>query len=162
MAYERKNRKIILICSGGGHLAQVLQLKDMFLLYDYLLITEKNPATVPLKGSYNIAFLRARSKGKKRHLGFIFNMIIDFFLSVRLLFRHFPKVIISTGSHTALPMCFLGKLLGIKVVFILSYARVSSRSKTADMIYPISDKFIIQWPDAQKNYRKGIYLGGIY
>jgi beta-1,4-N-acetylglucosaminyltransferase len=53
-------------------------------------------------------------------------------------------------------------LLGVKVVFILSFARVNSRAKSADLIYKIADKFIIQWPDAKHNYSKGIYLGGIY
>ncbi|HEX7366914.1 MAG TPA: PssD/Cps14F family polysaccharide biosynthesis glycosyltransferase [Pelobium sp.] len=157
-----KRKRIVLICSDGGHLAQTLHLKEMFLKYNYLLVTEQTPATATLKESYNTFFLAARSKGKERGISFYFTALYNAFLSLKVLLKHWPKVIISTGSHTAIPMCILGKLLGIKVVFILSYARVKSRAKSADLIYKIADKFIIQWPDEQVNYPKGIYLGGIY
>ncbi|WP_017259469.1 PssD/Cps14F family polysaccharide biosynthesis glycosyltransferase [Pedobacter arcticus] len=157
-----KRKKIILICSDGGHLAQTLHLKKMFLKYNYLLVTEKTPATASLEETYNTFFLAARSKGQGRGISFYLVALYNAFLSLKILLTHYPKVIISTGSHTAIPMCFLGKLLGIKVVFILSYARVKSRAKSADLMYKIADKFIIQWPDEALNYKKGIYLGGIY
>lgn len=152
----------MLICSGGGHLAQILELKELFFKYDYLLVTEKSPATLPLEDKYNIKYLKTRPKGKKRNLTFFFSVIVNFFLSAKLLISHYPKVIITTGSHTALPMCFIGKLFGSKVVWILSFARVDSRAFSADVVYPIADKFIVQWPETQKYYKKSIYLGGIY
>ena len=155
-------KKIVLICSDGGHLAQTLHLKEMFLKYNYLLVTEKTPATASLEEIYNTSFLAARSKGQERGLSFYLTMLGNAFLSLKILLTHYPKVVISTGSHTAIPMCFLAKLLGIKVVFILSFARVKSKAKSADLIYKIADKFIIQWPDEKLNYSKGIYLGGIY
>lgn len=159
---DGKKKKIVLICSDGGHLAQILQLKEMFLNYDYLLVTERTPATSYLSKIYNVCFLAARSKGKKRNVFFFITIFLNLFLSLKILLAHFPKVIISTGSHTAIPMCYLGKLLGVKIVFILSFARVNSKAKTADFIYPIANKFIVQWPDARLNYENGIYLGGIY
>jgi beta-1,4-N-acetylglucosaminyltransferase len=157
-----KKKKIILLCSGGGHLAEILQLQEMFTNYDYLLITENTPATSYLKHIYNIHFLKSRSNGKKRRAFFVATILINFFLSGRLLLKHFPKVIISTGSHTAIPMCLLGRLFGVKIVYILSYARIISREKTADIIYPIADRFIVQWPAAKLNYEKSIFLGGIF
>lgn len=159
---KNKKKKIILICSDGGHLAQILELKEWFANYDYLLVTEKAPSTLPLKELYNVEFLIGRSAGKKRTLSFFIKMFFNFFLTARLLLKHYPKVIITTGSHTAVPMCLLGKLLGIKVVWILSYARIRSKAFSADIIYPFADKFIVQWPDVQKFYKKSIFLGGIY
>jgi beta-1,4-N-acetylglucosaminyltransferase len=157
-----KRKKIILISSDGGHLAQILQLKDMFLNYDYLLITERTPATSSLKTMYNIKYLRPRSKGKKRQISFFLSIFLNLFLCMKIILFHFPKVIITTGSHTAVPMCYLGKLLRVKIIFILSFARLTSRAKTADIVYPIANKFIVQWPEAKLNYKKAIYLGGIY
>jgi UDP-N-acetylglucosamine:LPS N-acetylglucosamine transferase len=157
-----KDRKIILVCSDGGHLAQILELKEMFLNYDYLIVTEESPATLPLREKFNIQYLKGRSKGQKRNLSFIFSLVFNAFLSLKILIKHFPKAIITTGSHTAIPMCLLGKLTGVKIIWILSYARINSRAFSADIIYPIADKFIIQWPGVQKFYKKAIYLGGIY
>ena len=157
-----RKKKIILICSDGGHLAQILELRELFLNYDYLIVTEESPATLPLKEKFNITYLKGRSKGQKRNLSFVISLIVNAFLSLKILIQHFPKAIITTGSHTAIPMCLLGKLFGAKVIWILSYARINSKAFSADIIYPIADKFIIQWPGVQKFYKKGIYLGGIY
>lgn len=158
----KHKKRIILICSDGGHLAQILELKDMFLSYDYLIVTEESPATLPLREKYNIKYLKGRSKGKKRNLAFIFNLIVNVFWSLKILIQHFPKAIVTTGSHTAIPMCLLGKIAGVKIIWILSYARINSRAFSADIIYPIADKFIIQWPGVHKFYKRAVYLGGIY
>lgn len=155
-------KKIILICSDGGHLAQTLELKDWFQKYDYLLVTEAAPSTLPLSKTLNIQFLKSRPPGKKRKGNFYITFLINFFLTARLLISHNPKVIITTGSHTAVPMCLLGKLLGKRIIWILSYARISSKAFSANLIYPIADKFIVQWPKAKNHYKKAIYLGGIY
>jgi beta-1,4-N-acetylglucosaminyltransferase len=156
-----KKKKIILICSDGGHLAQILELKELFTQYDYLLISEKTEATIELKEKYNIKFLKGRPKGE-RGIMFWFSVLANMFLSLRLLLTHYPKVIITTGSHTAVPMCILGKLFFVKVVWILSYARINTKAKSASLIYPIADKFIVQWENAKKLYPNSIYLGGIY
>ncbi len=159
---ENKKRKILLVCSDGGHLAQMLELKELFEKYDYLLVTEKSPSTIPLANNYNLEFVEARPEGKNKNLSFYISLIKNSFSSVAILLRHKPKVILTTGSHTAIPFCFLGKLMGIKVVWILSYARINSKAKSADLVYPFADRFLVQWPNMTKHYKKGIYLGSIY
>ncbi|WP_439483326.1 hypothetical protein [Cyclobacterium plantarum] len=62
--------------------------------------------------------------------------------------------IITTGSHSSIPMCLLGKIARVKIIWILSYARMNSRAFSADIIYPIADKCIIQWPGVKKYYKK--------
>ena len=158
----QKKKKIILICSDGGHLAQILELEPMFLKYDYLLITEETEATKSLKHKYNMYFLKSRSEGKDRSFLFFLTLGINLLLSLKILLTHFPKAIITTGSHTAVPICILGKFLRIKIIYILSFARISTRAKSADFVYLFADKFIVQWPLVQKLYPNSIYLGGIY
>lgn len=157
-----KKKKIILICSDGGHLAQMLELEELFRQYDYLIVTEKTLATLPLKEKYNMLFLKSRPEGSKRSLAFFYSLFLNTLLSLRLLFAHYPKAIITTGSHTAVPICLLGKLFKVKVIWILSFARISTRARSADVIYPIADRFIVQWESVQKLYPGSIYLGGIY
>ena len=72
------------------------------------------------------------------------------------------KVVITTGSHTAVPICLLGKLLRVKIIWILSFARINTRARSASIVYPIADRFIVQWEPVQHLYPKSIYLGGIY
>lgn len=142
-------------------MAQILELKELFVQYDYLLVTEKTEATISLKSKYNVCFLKSRPRGG-RNLKFWLSIFFNLFLSLKILFTHYPKVIITTGSHTAVPMCFLGKLFFVKVVWILSFARIDTKAKSASLVYPIADKFIVQWESAQKLYPKSTYVGGIY
>ena len=73
-----------------------------------------------------------------------------------------PDVIISTGAHTAVPMCYIAKLFGKKVIFIESFAKTSTPTLSGRMIYPISDLFIVQWEGMKEHYPKAVYGGSIY
>lgn len=157
-----QKRKILLVSSDGGHLAQLLELKELFERYDYLLVTEKAPSTITLAKQYNVKFVRPRPEGKNRKLGFYLSLIQNTFISIRLLLAYRPKAILTTGSHTAIPFCLIGKILGIKVIWILSYARINSKAASANLIYPIADKFLVQWPSMLTHYKNSLYLGSIY
>jgi len=157
-----QKRKILLVSSDGGHLAQILELKELFERYNYLLVTEKSLSTIPLAKTYNLKFVRPRPEGKNKNIRFYISFIQNSFLSLKILLIHRPKVILTTGSHTAVPFCVFGKLLGIKVVWILSYARINSKASSANLIYPIANRFLVQWPNMTEHYKKAIYLGSIY
>ena len=42
-------KKVLFISSTGGHLNEMMQLKEMFSKYDYHIITEKTKSNLPLK-----------------------------------------------------------------------------------------------------------------
>ena len=54
---SKKSKKLLLISSVGGHLTQLLQLKSLFIQYDYHLVTEKSEITLKLKDKHPISFL---------------------------------------------------------------------------------------------------------
>lgn len=157
-----KNTKILFVASDGGHLAQVLELKQLMERYDHLIVTEKTEATLPLAKDYNMEFAYPRPEGKSRNLAFFLSIFKNFFFAFKKIRQFKPKVIITTGSHTAIPFCIMGKLMGCKIVWILSFARINSKASSANLIYPIADKFIVQWAEMQNHYKKSIYLGSIY
>ena len=45
-------KKVMFIASTGGHLDELLQLKEMFNKYDYHIVTEKDKTTEKLKDKY--------------------------------------------------------------------------------------------------------------
>src|SRR5690625_1292252 len=155
---EYKKKKILLISSAGGHFAQLMKLKPLFERYDYKILTEYVPSSESVKNGYNIEFLSNISKG--RGAGMLMNMVKYSLQAIKEFIRNKPDVIITTGSYPAIPYCFIGKLFGIKVVYILSFARVKTKAKSADILYKISDVFIVQWKGNLQSYPKGIYLGG--
>lgn len=151
-------KKVLFVSSAGGHLAQLLQFKSLFHNYNYILVTEDIPSSQDLGELYTVSFVRKRKGG--RGIGFWFDFFINSVIAFKLMWRHRPDVIVSTGSYIAIPFLVLSKIFRAKSIFLLSYARVTSRAKSADVAYYLADVFIVQWESALKHYSRGVFLGG--
>ena len=73
-----------------------------------------------------------------------------------------PDYIITTGTHTAGPMCLIGKIFKSKIIYIETFANIHTKTITGKLLYPISDLFIVQWPSMKELYEKSVYGGWIY
>ena len=68
----------------------------------------------------------------------------------------------STGSEIAIPAFYIAKLMGIQTIFIESWSRAATRSGTGKIVYPVSDIFLVQWPDLLLLYgSKAKYVGAV-
>ena len=153
--------KVLFISSTGGHLNELLQLKQLFKKYDSYIITEKTKSTRSLKYKYNNVYYLVY--GTKDHLfKFIFKFIFNVFKSFYLFLKIRPKVIITTGTHTAVPMCYIGKLFRKKIIYIETFANSCTKTLTGKLVYPIADEFIVQWESMLKLYPKAKFGGWIY
>ena len=156
-----KNKKVLFISSTGGHLDELLQLKSLFKKYDSYIITEKTKSTIDLKDKYSkVNYL---VYGTKDHfITYIFKFIYNVFKSLILFIKIRPKVIVTTGTHTAVPMCYIGKLFFRKIIYIETIANSETKTLSGKLVYPIADTFIVQWESMLKLYPKAIYGGWIY
>jgi len=154
-------KRVLFISSTGGHLSELLQLTPLFENYNSYLITEKTKSTTDLKNKFdNVNYL---VYGTKDHIiPYIFKFIYNCFKSLLLFIKIRPKVIITTGTHTAVPMCYIGKLFGSKIIFIETFANRTTKTLSGRIVYPIADTFIVQWKSMLKLYPKAIYGGWIY
>ena len=155
-------KSVIFISSCGGHLEELLQLSPMFNNYDYHLITEKTKSNEYLKDVYKdkVDYLLY---GTKFHLfTYIFIFIINCFKSLFLYLKYSPDYIITTGTHTAVPMCFIAKFFGSKIIYIETFANIVTKTAAGKIIYPISDKFIVQWESMLELYPKSDFGGWIF
>lgn len=140
----------------------MMQLKKMFKDYDYHIITEKTKSNISMKNKYKdrINFL---VYGTKDHMiTYPFKLIYNCFKSLFLYFRIHPDYIITTGAHTAGPMCLIGKIFGSKVIYIETFANINTKTITGRLLYPVADRFIVQWPSMTKIYKDSIDGGWIY
>ena len=155
-------KKVMFISSTGGHLSELLQLAPLFQEYEYSLITEKTKSTLGLMDKYpNRVFYLV--PGTKSHmLSYVFKFSFNILKSLVLLIKLNPDVIVTTGTHTAVPMCYWGKLLRKKVIFIETFANSDTKSMAGKLVYPIADTFIVQWESMLKEYPNAIYGGWIY
>ena len=156
------NKKILFISSTGGHLKELLQLKDMLSKYDSWLITEKTKSNMYLKKEYKdrVHFL---IYGTKYHMiSYPFKLLANCFISLYYYLKFSPDYIITTGVHTAGPMCCIAKIFGSKVIYIETFANMVTKTSTGRLLYPISDKFIVQWESMKKIYPKAEFGGWIF
>ena len=155
-------KKVLFISSTGGHFNELMQLKPLFKQYDYHIITEKDKTTENLKKIYKdkLNFLTYGTRSRILVYSFIF--IFNCFKSLFYYFKIKPKIIITTGTHTAVPMCYIGKIFGSKIIFIETFANKNTKTLSGKMVYPIADLFIVQWEEMKKLYPKAVYGGAIY
>ncbi|MDO4996402.1 MAG: PssD/Cps14F family polysaccharide biosynthesis glycosyltransferase [Bacilli bacterium] len=155
-------KKVLFIASTGGHLNELMQLKDMFNYYDYHIVTEKTNSNKYLKKEYGkkINYL---IYGTKHHmLTYPFKLLINCFISLFIYLKFRPDYIITTGTHTAGPMCLIGKIFGSRVIYIETFANMVTKTATGKLIYPIADKFIVQWKSMKKLYPDSEFGGWIF
>lgn len=154
-------KRVLFISSVGGHLTQLLMLKEIFNDYEYLLVTEKTDVTLNLKDKYKkVEYLKY---GTRKYLfKYIFILIYNVVKSFNIYIKFKPSVIVTTGSHTAVPICYIAKIFRKKIIYIESFAKINSKNMSGKLIYPIADEFIVQWESMLEIYPKGKYFGSIY
>lgn len=154
MKYKRK--KICLISSSGGHFEQLLMLKNLDKTFDTYMVTEKTKYN---QKSGGLVFLMQINRQEK---AFFFKFIFVCLKSLYIFIVNKPDIIISTGALSCIPTLIIGKIFNKKIIYIESFAKTKSPTKTGKLIYKYADIFIVQWEDLREVYPKAIYLGSIY
>ena len=109
-------RRVLFIASTGGHLKELMQLESMFDNYDFNLITEKTKSNMWLKDKYKNKVYYMVYGTKDHMLTYPFKFFWNCVKSVFLFFKLHPDYIVTTGTHTAVPICFFSKLFGTQNV----------------------------------------------
>lgn len=155
-------KKVLFISSTGGHLSELMELKPLFSKYDYHIITEKTDTTIKLKDKYKGKINYLVYGARNYMFSYLFKFSYNIIKSLILYAKIRPDVIVTTGAHTAVPMCYIGKFFKKKIIFIETFARVNSTSMSGRMINKIADVFIVQHPEMEKVYENAVYKGALY
>lgn len=153
--------KIIKICfaaSSGGHYEQLLMLRPLMDKYDSFVITEETLYKSELQGKKTY-YLKQVNRREKT---FLFCMLINTIRSLNIYIREKPDVVISTGVLAVIPICLIAKLFGRKLIYIESFAKVTSSTLSGKLLYKFADRFYVQWEPMLEVFPNAVYLGGIY
>ena len=143
--------KICIVSSVGGHLTEILSLKDIYKKFEHFYVLNKK-ITPPKDLEADCLFIKHSERDYK--------LIINFIEAFKIIRKHKPNIILSAGAGPAVPFSIIGKFLfGSKVIFIESMASVKNPTLTGRIIYYIADIFIYQWKELNNFYPKGIFLG---
>lgn len=148
--------KVCLVGSSGGHLTHLYMLKPFWKNKERFWVTfDKEDARSLLEGEkvYPCYYPTNRS---------IKALIINTFIAIKVLIKERPNLIISSGAAVAVPFFYLGKLFGAKLIYIEVFDRIDKPTMTGKMVYPIVDKFIVQWDEQKEVYPKAVNFRSIF
>lgn len=155
---SKQSKKLCFAASSGGHFEQILMLKPLMEKYDSFLITEK---TTYKAEEENVKMYYLHQVNRKEWK-FPIEMIGNSFRSIFIFIKERPDVVITTGVLAMIPMCLLTKLFRKKLIYIESFAKVTTPTETGKLMYKFADQFYVQWSQMKEIYPNAIYLGGIY
>lgn len=150
--------KICFAASSGGHYEQLLMLTPLMKRYNSFIITEETLYSVKVRAEKMYYMKQVNRKEKS----LIPRMVINIFRSLKIYMKEKPDVVICTGVLATLPICLISKMAGKKLIYIESFAKVTSATRSGKLLYRFADQFYVQWEPMLNIYPKAIYLGGIY
>jgi len=148
--------KICLAFSAGGHHTEMKRLMDAFNGHDVFFVTIRKASTENLT---NVHYVKDTMGPTRLHM--LINLIFITLQSLKILSLERPDAILSTGADVTIPMCYLGKLIGARIIFIESICRVTELSFAGRIVYPIADLFLVQWIGLLGKYTKAKYWGQV-
>lgn len=148
--------RVLLVCSSGGHLAQLMRLQPWWGNLERSWACFKLPDAESLLHDEKVTWVYHPTTRN------VVNLVRNFFLSIRVLRHDRPDVILSTGAGVAVPFFWVGRLLGIRTVYLEVYDRIDSATMTGRLCRPVTDLFLVQWPEQERLYRDTVVAGPVY
>ena len=150
--------KACFVASSGGHWEELMCLRPIAEEHDTFYVTEAGGQAKDssLKDIYLVPQINRRQKD------FLWRFLKLMISTGKIMLREKPDVVVTTGALISYPFCLYAKLMGKKVVYIETFARVNDRSLTGRLVYPLADLILVQWESLLELYPKAKYVGGIF
>ncbi len=155
---------VLFISSSGGHFVQIQRLAKQLALENSCIITETVGGSGDLRNnkSSDCRMLYLPRGGREEGFKYLFLLMQNFALSFWRVLKYRPRVVITTGAHTAVPTCLIAKLIGSRIIYIETFARTDGLTLTGRLLYVLADRFYVQWPRLAESYKKAVYKGALY
>ena len=150
--------EVLLVCTAGGHLLQLHTLREVWEGYDHAWVVAAHEGTdvQSLLAEEDVTFAHSPADRNLK------NLARNLRLAWRLLGRRRPDVMLTTGAAVAVPFAWVGRLRGVKVVYVESLARAESPSLSCRMIAPVATRLYVQWPELQGKLPRARYAGTVF
>jgi UDP-N-acetylglucosamine:LPS N-acetylglucosamine transferase len=145
--------RVLLVGSSGGHLAQLMGLRSWWGDLERAWVTFNSEDAVGHLVGEQVTWAYTPTTRN------IPNLVRNTFLAVRVLRSFRPDVVVSTGAGVALPFFVLGRMTGVRTVYIEVFDRVDSATLTGKLCRPFTDLMAVQWPEQAGIYRGSVVVG---
>jgi UDP-N-acetylglucosamine:LPS N-acetylglucosamine transferase len=145
--------KVLLVCSSGGHLAQLHRLEPWWSKHERLWVTFHKVDSESLLDGENVVWAFHPTTRS------VANLARNLVLGWRTVRRYRPDVVVSNGAGVAFPFFVAARLLGSRTVYIEDLGRISTQALTSRLCYPLSDLFVLQVEGQKRRYPRGRVAG---
>ena len=181
-AREHRPAKVMAILGSGGHTAETLSLfkrlrSDLFFPLEVVIASsdttseakalkalrrwcdksspskEQGQSTEPAERGLTVHRIPRSREVAQSWLTTPFTALWSLMFAFVLVFRVQPRVIVTCGPGTAVPLCyaaFFFSAIGVsprcRIVFVESFCRTRTLSLAGRLLLPVADRFFVQWP----------------
>jgi beta-1,4-N-acetylglucosaminyltransferase len=150
-----RRRRIALVSSSGGHLAQLLALREAWADMDRFFVTFRTPDAVSSLREERVYWCHHPTNRN------IPNLLRNLVLALAILTRERPTHILSTGAAVAIPFFYVGRLLGARLIYLEVIDRIETPTITGRVVRPVTHHFLVQWPEQQALYSHARVIGPV-
>ena len=150
---ERRPLACLLVTSNGGHLLELVQLRDEWERFERHWVTFDTPDVHSILAGEAVTYAYHPTNRNAK------NLLRNAWLAVRLLRDLRPRAVVTAGAGVAVPFCYAARLFGARVIYVESFARITNPSLTGRLVYPVAHRFFVQWPGVRRFFRRAEYLG---
>jgi UDP-N-acetylglucosamine:LPS N-acetylglucosamine transferase len=155
MANARRNVRVCLAASAGGHACELVKLERSWAGLDCFFVTTSSVVERQLARFGRVYVVN--ESNRKQPLRLLKALVS----CLRIVAAQRPDVVISTGASVGCLMAIFGRLQGAKVVWVDSIANAERLSLSGRIVRPFANLILTQWPDIAKRYKFVEYAGQI-
>lgn len=148
--------RVLLVCSSGGHLSQLRQLRDWWEHHARTWVTFATPDAVSLLDGEDVVWAHHPTTRN------VPNLLRNFVVAWRTVRRVRPDIVVSNGAAVAFPFFVIARLHRVRTVYVEVYDRIDSPTLTGRLCQPLSDLFLLQWEEQRRLYKKGVVIGRLF
>lgn len=147
---------LLLVCSTGGHLLQLVALRETWQRFERAWVTfDKSDARSLLRGE-RVFYAHAPTNRSMKNL--VRNLVVAW----RLVGHLQPRVVLTTGAGIAVPFAWVARFRGARIVYVESLARIAGPSLTYRLIAPIASRRYVQWPELAEALPNAHFAGNVF
>lgn len=147
------DRRVLLVGSSGGHLAQLWSLRPWWEQWQRTWVTFDTPDAISLLGAEEAVWAHHPTTRN------VPNLLRNAGLAWRVMQRTRPDIVVSTGAGVALPFFVSARLMRIPTAYIEVYDRIDSATLTARLCRPFTSLMCVQWEEQRQQYPDAELIG---
>ena len=155
-ALPKEKAELLLVCSTGGHLLQLVALESAWSGFSRLWVTFDKSDARSLLRDERVTYAHGPTNRSVKNL--LRNVVVAW----RTVRRVRPDVVLTTGAGVAVPFAWIGRLFGARVVYVESLTRITGPSLSYRLIRPVADRRYVQWEELHELLPGTRYAGTVF